>query len=1217
MIARIVDINNFMRSLPVVLLCVMTTLPAAPTSASFETLAEGAVVQGFRASALYLNDSDQPFGARFLHLRTGFTLDLIRLQSVPQAFTWVVSYPTSDKGEPHTQEHLLVGKGNQGRAFAGSQNMSLTQSSAFTEQWRTCYHFNTTAGTAVFYKQFETQLDALLHPDYTDEEIRREVRNFGVSQTPDRLLRLEEKGSVYNEMVSSMTKPGLVIYRAFGQTVYGPEHPLAYNSGGEPAGIRELRPEDIRKFHHDHYFLENMGSIVSLPKGETLFETLGRLAEILNRVQTKPVQWPVQRASSLPAPEPADAGRIQIFDYPYQNEQQPGIIALAWPANRRLELREQLLMNMFLDAFAGDATTNLYQLFVNSKTRQLDLGARGVFNSLSDDQGNPLLIALSEVAAQNLTESKIAEVREKVNAELARIASWADGSPELIEFNARVSTRATEFKRFLSKLSDSPPAFGLRNTYATWLEHLTRVNQEPGFRKSITLKPDNWAIGQLLAANKNLWKDRLQRWHLIDTVPYGLAVRPSADLLKKEAAAHEERAAAEVRRLRGQYSVTDDQEALKRYRTDYDRETATLDELARQSASVKFIDNPPLTLDEQIDYQVHDLPGNVPLVSSTFDNMSGTTVGLALRLDGIAESDLPLLSLLPALITQTGVVLDGKPVPYETMQEMLRKEILSLTASFISNVHSNRVELLLTGAGNNAAENQRAVEWMRRVLLYSYWQPENLPRIRDLVDQSLSGLRSTMQRPEEAWVRNPVLAYYKQTNPLYLASSSFLSQAHNVDRLRWMLTDAGSPEDLAAISGFLEHLAQAPSQGNRADLKTLLTALRSDSMPAPALAGYKEELARLSEPARKVTADALKDLDQMLPDLPDSSLASDWSYLCLRIKQDLAVTPALALQKLKALRALVFTTGNARLWMAGSSDSQQKLAARLAALVASLKPSQPKHAAYAAQRRIDQRLHERVSDAVAPHFVGLFNPNMQGGVILTLVPFVDYDQTTREQLLQYLSSKLFAGGGPHSVFTKTIGAGLAYSNGVNSSVHDGYATYYAERVPDISQTLHFAIDVVKRGPRDPQLAEYAIAQAFRESYAAGAYEVRARSIADDLADGITPEKVKRFRTALLNLRREPKLASELFARVDTVYGKPFPGYGPQTRNVPGAVYYIIGADKQFNTLDAEVQSREDEHVFKLYPRDYWLMPVVETSEPQQTQPKTVKPKRKATTRRRR
>src|SRR5262249_45972259 len=151
--------------------------------------------------------------------------------------------------------------------------------------------------------------------------------------------------------------------------------------------------------------------------------------------------------------------------------------------------------------------------------------------------------------------------------------------------------------------------------------------------------------------------------------------------------------------------------------------------------------------------------------------------------------------------------------------------------------------------------------------------------------------------------------------------------------------------------------------------------------------------------------------------------------------------------------AQILHAGNARLWLAGSRASQQRLSARLDGVLASLSALPSKQVAYAKDRRIDERLRRRQPDAVAPRLAGLFNPNLQGGVILTLVPFVDYDQTGREQLLEYLASKVFAGAGPHSVFTRTIGAGLAYSNGVNSSVHDGYATYYAERAPEVLQTL--------------------------------------------------------------------------------------------------------------------------------------------------------------------
>src|ERR671933_2090304 len=151
---------------------------------SLDSLSEGKVVNGFRAEAVYLSDSDKPFGARLRHARTGFTLDYLEIQSVPQVFAWVNSFPTSDRGEPHTQEHLLLGKGNKGRAHSGLEGMSLARSNAFTQQWRTCYNFHTAAGPEVFYKLFESQMDALLHPDYTDEEIRREVSHWGVGDDP-------------------------------------------------------------------------------------------------------------------------------------------------------------------------------------------------------------------------------------------------------------------------------------------------------------------------------------------------------------------------------------------------------------------------------------------------------------------------------------------------------------------------------------------------------------------------------------------------------------------------------------------------------------------------------------------------------------------------------------------------------------------------------------------------------------------------------------------------------------------------------------------------------------------------------------------------------------------------------------------------------------------------------------------------------------------------
>src|SRR5262249_59693503 len=119
-----------------------------------------------------------------IHGRTGLTIDYLQIHSVPHAFIWFHSLRVTDRGEQLAQEHLLVGKGNKGRHLAGSEDMSLVASSAFTQQLRTCYDFNTAAGAEVFYQEFERYMDALLHPDYTDEEVRREVRNFGITEDP-------------------------------------------------------------------------------------------------------------------------------------------------------------------------------------------------------------------------------------------------------------------------------------------------------------------------------------------------------------------------------------------------------------------------------------------------------------------------------------------------------------------------------------------------------------------------------------------------------------------------------------------------------------------------------------------------------------------------------------------------------------------------------------------------------------------------------------------------------------------------------------------------------------------------------------------------------------------------------------------------------------------------------------------------------------------------
>src|SRR4029078_12272702 len=154
-------------------------------------------------------------------------------------------------------------------------------------------------------------------------------------------------------------------------------------------------------------------------------------------------------------------------------------------------------------------------------------------------------------------------------------------------------------------------------------------------------------------------------------------------------------------------------------------------------------DSPPLTLDDRLDFKTAQLETGIPLVASTFENMTSATTGIALRLDGISSEQLIYVSMFPQLLTAVGVIDNGKPVPYEEMSERLRKEILSLNASFSTNLKAGRVELAVRGAGNDDVESQRAIEWMQLVLYPPDWRVENLSRIRDLVDQVWTSLRRT------------------------------------------------------------------------------------------------------------------------------------------------------------------------------------------------------------------------------------------------------------------------------------------------------------------------------------------------------------------------------------------------------------------------------------------------------------------------------------------
>jgi hypothetical protein len=120
-----------------------------------------------------------------------------------------------------------------------------------------------------------------------------------------------------------------------------------------------------------------------------------------------------------------------------------------------------------------------------------------------------------------------------------------------------------------------------------------------------------------------------------------------------------------------------------------------------------------------------------------------------------------------------------------------------------------------------------------------------------------------------------------------------------------------------------------------------------------------------------------------------------------------------------------------------SSATRDALMPAIGELTASLGETSGQRPEQSAVHRIVDRVRQREPDSPAPVFVGLLHPSGQGGVFMHSAPLTGYGDTDREALLDYLAANRYGGGGSHSIFMRTRGAGLACSNGIGPRLTDG------------------------------------------------------------------------------------------------------------------------------------------------------------------------------------
>lgn len=1131
-------------------------LAFAAGPADLSSLRQGERIGSFVAEAVYLDPAGAPKGARVRH-DSGLVVDALFFESIPQVSAYWRTPPEDDRGESHTLEHLLLGKGRAGRVLNTLAPMRLGDYSALTYSDVTVYQVSSAAGPAEFYELLEAFLSALLRPDFTDEEARREVAHVAAVEDETGALHLEEKGTVYGEMLSSMERADSVAYYQLARALFGAGHPLAFNQGGEPPEIWKLSPADIRAYHAARYHVgPNMELAAGLPMAWDLKDFLGRLDEILRRAEP---DVSTRAYAGLPPFRPEAERSIRIAAFPSEDPQVPQTATLAWPPVEPLSREEAARASLALSLVADGESAYLYRDLVDQKTRKLDVGATGTLSGLETDPATYASISVGGLPVESITPEGLGRLRAAILERLRWLHGLKAGGAELAQVAAKARARIRSARRGALKAMDGPPGFGGRFTGVGWQRALDSLAREPGFAKRLDQGDVYDRLLEDLDAGLNPWAAALSRLGLLEP-PYVSAARPDAELLKKQRDDKAERLRTETGRLARLYDLGEP-EALARFRLEEGSATARLEELDRGLPRPAFLKKPPLTLDE-LDWSRGRLKSGPRIVRTRFASTPFTDLHVAFDLTGIAEEDVELLPLLTDGLGRVGAVTaSGERLDYAQAESRIEEELYGIGVGAQASPRAKRYELTLSAAASSPEEVERAAGWLESFILRPALGPELRERLADLARARIQELRGLFQQDEEHWIQDAAAAYRWQSEPLYMALESPFTELRRLNRLRWRLEEPAAAE-LSVLRASMTAVAAAARDRTRDEAAGLL-------------AGVGGELGEY--------------LRWELGHLPEDSWRADLGRIVLDWSADVGRSTE-TVRRLQELSRSVLVRSGARAHVNGNPRDVERGERLLDALLARLPAEGVRHRRPKPGPLVLLRLRERLPGVERPVHVALVHEGAKTGSISVTVAGPEYEKATPGAILDTLAYGVLAGGGAQSLFLKTWGAGLAYGNGLGVGPAAGRVSYYAERSPDLAQTLRFVAETAEATALEDRFQlEYSLADAFRDYRAGSGFSERGAALAVDVEEGRTPETIRRFKRVLLEVARSAGALGRVRARFKPALGRVLIGLnGGKVASAPGAAAFVVAPEDLILKHEAYLRSvGEADRVIRLYPRDFW------------------------------
>ena len=406
-------------------------------------------------------------------------------------------------------------------------------------------------------------------------------------RAPTARLRLEEKGTVYNEMVASMANGAWQAWRAQNHAVYGTRHTLVVQPGRRARGhphddARRTSAASTPPRHH----LANMGTVAAFPKSARARRPAGALrpradegcAEGRARARPtrstscrRPPATPKARCASTSTRTPtrSSPARWRWCGRPTASSTPP---SSCWPSSSSPT------------SPATPAPTSTACSSTAAAAAWTPARARSAA-TVGEWGGHPVAIDIDDVRPAAMTDEGLRAIRSVVVDEIQRIAAFADGSAELKAFNER----------------DRQPRRRARAAGA----------QVPRHAAGLRLAQRQLGLGEPAAAARALARRRASRWCSSPSSPgCGPCSPPTATSgarpsragrspascptssargriprsSPREQAEREARLAEETERLKRRYGTTDAQQALARHAADADAELARIDKATAGAA---------------------------------------------------------------------------------------------------------------------------------------------------------------------------------------------------------------------------------------------------------------------------------------------------------------------------------------------------------------------------------------------------------------------------------------------------------------------------------------------------------------------------------------------------------------------------------------------------------------------------------------------------------